>query len=199
LLGWRSSAASAGQSTSGGVYRPLPVKLARVDGPNLTRHRIVGIAKLPISPWSGKAAYSLRMIPSAALTSTKCLDPNRKITLEANAIVQPFASYAEVSLSGNGVHIVINAKLPGSGRRSGRIEIYDSERYFTVSCGDLRELAQRRDNYEQVAAHAPYARNGRWGFRDRRGMSRKHIAITEEESLGLSTRSFEIATPSQCL
>jgi len=48
-------------------------------------------------------------------------------------VFQEFASYSELSPSGNGLHIIIKAKLPGAGRRRAGIEIYDKERYFTFT------------------------------------------------------------------
>lgn len=51
----------------------------------------------------------------------------------AKEIVEHFASYAECSPSGTGLHIIIAGKLPGGGRRRGNIEVYDRGRYFTVT------------------------------------------------------------------
>lgn len=51
-------------------------------------------------------------------------------------IFNEFASYSELSPSGRGLHIIIKAKLPGSGRKRAAIEIYDKERYFTFT-GDV--------------------------------------------------------------
>lgn len=42
-------------------------------------------------------------------------------------------SYAEVSYSGNGVHIICRGKLPPGGRRRGGIEMYDSGRFFVMT------------------------------------------------------------------
>lgn len=42
-------------------------------------------------------------------------------------------SYAEISPSGNGIHIIIKGTLPPEGRRKGNVEIYTSGRFFTVT------------------------------------------------------------------
>jgi len=42
-------------------------------------------------------------------------------------------SYAEYSQSGRGLHIFIKGCIPGSRRRKGNVEIYDSDRFFCVT------------------------------------------------------------------
>lgn len=51
----------------------------------------------------------------------------------ARAVVRDLASYAEFSPSGTGVHVIVEATLPGPGLHRPEIEIYDRGRYFTVS------------------------------------------------------------------
>ena len=45
------------------------------------------------------------------------------------------ASYTEVSPSGTGLHIIIEGRLPGGGRKDSKqdIEVYDRDRYFCVT------------------------------------------------------------------
>jgi AAA domain-containing protein/primase/DNA polymerase family protein len=57
----------------------------------------------------------------------------------AQRLIERLASYTEVSPSGTGVHIIVQAKLPGGGRKQSRpggvgaVEVYDQKRYFTVT------------------------------------------------------------------
>src|SRR5699024_3664360 len=46
-------------------------------------------------------------------------------------------SYAEVSPSGNGIHIILKGKVPGERRRKDNIEMYDSGRFFTMTGNTL--------------------------------------------------------------
>jgi len=48
-------------------------------------------------------------------------------------IIRSFHSYTEVSPSGSGLHIICRGKLPGPGIHRGKIEMYDSGRFFTVT------------------------------------------------------------------
>lgn len=51
----------------------------------------------------------------------------------ARDIVREIASYTEVSPSGTGLRIFVRGKLPPEGRKRGNIEMYDRERYLTVT------------------------------------------------------------------
>lgn len=53
-------------------------------------------------------------------------------------IIRALDSYTEVSPSGEGVHIIVNGRLLGERNRTGNIEMYDAERYFTFT-GHLLE------------------------------------------------------------
>jgi putative DNA primase/helicase len=119
------------------------------------------ITKVPISPWSGKAAacdkpqtwstyrhvrYALRRFPCdgigfvftaadpfCGIDVDHCRHVNGTIAPEALNIIRRFGSYTELSPSGTGAHILIKARLQGKGRRTGKIEVYDSGRYFTMT------------------------------------------------------------------
>ncbi|PTF65041.1 DNA primase [Staphylococcus chromogenes] len=42
-------------------------------------------------------------------------------------------TYAEISPSGNGIHLILKGELPPKGRRRGNVEIYDKGRFFTMT------------------------------------------------------------------
>lgn len=49
----------------------------------------------------------------------------------ADEIIQALDGYAEVSPSGAGVHVIVRGKAPN--RRRGSVEVYSTERFFTVT------------------------------------------------------------------
>jgi putative DNA primase/helicase len=51
----------------------------------------------------------------------------------AQRIIEHFESYTEITPSGKGFHIIVKGSLPPGGRRKGKIELYDQERYFTFT------------------------------------------------------------------
>lgn len=67
-----------------------------------------------------------------------CRDPTSgDIEPWAQKIVELLDSWTEVSPSGTGLHIIVRGKLPPDGRRRGAIEVYESERFFTVTGNHL--------------------------------------------------------------
>jgi primase-polymerase (primpol)-like protein len=42
-------------------------------------------------------------------------------------------SYTEVSPSGTGYHVIVEGTVPNSGNRNGNLEMYDCDRYFTIT------------------------------------------------------------------
>jgi len=52
---------------------------------------------------------------------------------EALEEILSLKSYAELSPSGGGAHVLIKGKIPGNKRRKGNLEMYQKDRYFTVT------------------------------------------------------------------
>ena len=48
-------------------------------------------------------------------------------------VVSRLASYAEISPSGTGIKAFVRGRLPEPGRRNGKLEIYQTKRFFTVT------------------------------------------------------------------
>ncbi len=56
-----------------------------------------------------------------------------KLNEQARAIIAHLDSYTEVSPSGQGVHVLLRGRLPGTRRREGDIEVSGAGHYFTVT------------------------------------------------------------------
>ena len=73
---------------------------------------------------------------------------------DRGAIVSALDSYAETSISGNGVHVIVRANLNGSRRRSGPFEVYDAGRFFVVTGEHVRgtptTIEERQAQLEHV-------------------------------------------------
>lgn len=64
----------------------------------------------------------------------KCRNPQSgEIESWAMDLIQKINSYTEVSPSGTGIRFFVKAKLPEGSRKMGRVEFYDSGRFFTVT------------------------------------------------------------------
>ena len=63
-----------------------------------------------------------------------CRDPETGFIDDgAQAIIEQLDSYTEVSLSGRGIHIFVTGALPPGRRRTQGAELYDRDRYLTVT------------------------------------------------------------------
>jgi primase-polymerase (primpol)-like protein len=83
-----------------------------------------------------------------------CVDPETdEVEPWAQEVVDELDSYAEISPSGTGVHVLVKAELPKGRNRKGPIEIYDRGRYFTVTGRHLEGTPHAiEDRQEQILA-----------------------------------------------
>ncbi len=80
----------------------------------------------------------------------RCRDPKTgEVEPWAKDIIDAANSYTEVSPSGQGVHIFVKGELPAGGRKNGNIEMYDRERYFTVTGQHLEGTPSAIENRQQ--------------------------------------------------
>ena len=86
-----------------------------------------------------------------------CLDKTDFV----DEFVETLQSYAEISKSGNGIHIICKGKLPDGSRRKGGVEMYSSGRYF-ICTGNIYnpEYKEIKDCTESVKIlHSKYLPN----------------------------------------
>jgi putative DNA primase/helicase len=77
---------------------------------------------------------------------------------DARRIVDSFASYAEVSPSGDGVHVLVRAEMAeGSPHKRGDYEAYSAGRFFTITgahiAGTPATVEERQEELEAFTAH----------------------------------------------
>jgi putative DNA primase/helicase len=70
----------------------------------------------------------------AGIDLDKCRNPKTGVTEKwALAIIEELDSYTELSQSGMGWHVIVKGILPRNGNKRGRLEMYDSKRFFAVT------------------------------------------------------------------
>src|SRR5215207_11558653 len=84
-----------------------------------------------------------------------CLDPQTgEIEGWALGIIDELDSYAEISPSGTGVHVLVRGTLPPGHNRKGNFEAYDQGRYFTMTgrhlAGTPKSIEARQEQLERV-------------------------------------------------
>lgn len=108
-------------------------------------------------------------------------DPNTGV-IEPSALeeIRILNSYAEVSPSGTGVHVIVKGKIPGDKRRKGPREIYDTGRYFTVT-GRRLEGAPDTVNESQPGIDTLCAKWFKEDPKKARGGVPAEVALSDEE------------------
>lgn len=99
------------------------------------------------------------------------------IGIWAQELIDKLDSYTEVSPSGTGVKIIVNAQLPGAVRRRNKIEMYSEKRYFTMTgevVGERYEIEERQRQLSEVYDLA---------FGDKREEESKTVPTLDEEKL----------------
>ena len=91
--------------------------------------------------------------PYTGIDLDHCRDPETGIIDEyALTIVEKINSYTEISPSGTGLHIFVRGVLPDGGRKKGNVEMYDAERYLTVTGDHLADTpAKIEERGEELA------------------------------------------------
>lgn len=69
---------------------------------------------------------------------------------EASKLLNDFGSYAEVTPSGEGLHIITKAKLAAGGQKSGNLEIYDNLRFLTMTGNVVNGKATIKDGQSTI-------------------------------------------------
>src|SRR5699024_6829979 len=101
-----------------------------------------------------------------------------KLDEDVDNIVSEFIttleSYAEISPSGNGIHIIVKGELPAKGRRRGNVEIYDKGRFFTMTGNHI-------GGYNHMTDDSDY---NRLGFLHSKYVKPKEVERIENETKG---------------
>ncbi len=83
-----------------------------------------------------------------------CVDAQGNVEAWALEIIRAVDSYTEISPSGTGIRILCFSKLPPGGRKKGKLEIYDTGRFLTVTGkhveGTPGELLKRKREIMQL-------------------------------------------------
>lgn len=75
--------------------------------------------------------------------------------------ISTLQSYAEISQSGKGIHIICRGTLPKRGRRKGSVEMYEDGRFFVMtgnSCSEYEGIAECSDSIKPL--HEKYIGGG---------------------------------------
>lgn len=94
-----------------------------------------------IDGWDGIGYVFSADDPFVGIDLDNCFDEKGKLRPDAENAVRSLRSYTEKSVSGNGLHIICEGRLPGSGhcdKKTGR-EMYQEGRFFTITAELITE------------------------------------------------------------
>jgi hypothetical protein len=91
--------------------------------------------------------------PYTGIDLDSCRDPQSgAIQADAQRIVESLQTFTEISPSGTGLHLIARGKLPKGGRHKGKVEMYDSGRFLTMTGWHLAGTpATIEDRNNQIA------------------------------------------------
>lgn len=99
----------------------------------MTYERAAGFYVTNPGQWDG---IGFMLTPKSNLTGVdvdKCIGADGQLSEDAEAEIRRFKSYAERSPSGRGIRVFVLGPLKGEGRKKGPYEIYNGERFLTVT------------------------------------------------------------------
>lgn len=127
--------------------------------------------------------------PFTAIDLDKCRDPaSGLITPAAQRIITRLNSYAEVSPSDTGVRVFVSGKKPGPRCKTGGVEIYDRERFVTLTGHHLRGTPETVEQ-RQKELDAVYQEYLGAAARGARPAGSAPTGLTDEEVIELAKRS----------
>ncbi|MEW6172948.1 MAG: AAA family ATPase [Bacillota bacterium] len=137
-------------------YNPLTDTLANVSDPRTWGTFEDALSVYETGGFDGVGFVLTTDDPYCAVDLDDCYNPETgKLSPTAQRIVGLLQSYTEISPSGKGLRIVIKGKLPEGGRKAGKIELYDTGRYVTVTGHTISEpqgISVRQTEVERLHA-----------------------------------------------
>jgi len=166
------------------LYNPRTGQRAKSNDPQTWGSSIEVVTVFHRGGFDGVGFVFSAADPYTGIDLDSCRDPETGL-LEpwAGEIVERLDSYTEASPSGRGVHILIKGTLPAGGRKKGKVAMYDTGRFFTVTGEHLGGTPTKIEERtaELAALHAEV-------FGKRQENSQKHAHTENGAANGYTTR-----------
>src|SRR5256714_10105830 len=119
-------------------FNPKTHLPAKTNDPSTWTDVTVALKALATGRYNGIGFVFSETDPFTGIDLDACVAKDGTIAPWAQEIITTLSSYTEYSPSKLGVHILTQATLPGAGRKRGNIEMYATERFFTVSTDHIQ-------------------------------------------------------------
>src|SRR5438067_212774 len=138
-------------------YNPKTHVPARTNDPSTWTDVNVALRALATGRYNGIGFVFSERDPFTGTDLDACVSKDGSIAAWAQEIITTLSSYTEYSPSKLGVHILTQATLPGAGRKSGNVEIYSHDRFFTLTThhvqGTPTTIAERQAEVNALYHH----------------------------------------------
>jgi putative DNA primase/helicase len=132
-VAWQGEQKDNGKITKRPV-NPMTGKYARTNDPSTWSSFDAAVSSCEKYGLQGVGFVFTADDAYAGIDLDGCLDSETGVlSPEAREILDTFSSYTEISPSGEGLHVFVKGRLPGGGRKNGKVEVYDQGRFFTVT------------------------------------------------------------------
>jgi putative DNA primase/helicase len=146
-------------------YTPGTIRMAKANDPATWRSFAEAVAALDSGSWAG-IGFELGGSGITGIDLDHCIDPaTGEMHPAALKIVSTLDTYAEISQSGTGIHLLAKGKLPPGGRKTGKaipwggeLELYDTGRFFALTGDHLPDTPLAVEDRQQEVAelHAQF-------------------------------------------
>ncbi len=138
---WRYGPPRPGGKRPKMPYNPLSFATASVTDPSTwaTFDEALAALKSRSGYFNGLGYVFSADDPFTGVDLDGCVNGEVVTPESRDLITTLLGAYVEKSVSGNGIHAIVRAQLPGPGRRRGAVECYDRSRFFVVTGHALSE------------------------------------------------------------
>jgi putative DNA primase/helicase len=148
-------------------YQPKTHVPAKTNDPSTWTDVTTALKALGTGRYNGIGFVFAEADPFIGTDLDACVGKDGSIAAWAEDIITSLSSYTEYSPSKLGVHILTRATLQGAGRKTGNVEMYATERYFTLTTDHvpgtptiIEERQQQQSNlYTSLAPQVPPIRS----------------------------------------
>lgn len=117
-------------------FNPRTHKAASTTNPHSWDTLPVALNALKTGRFAGLGFVFSESAPFTGIDFDDCLE-NGNITPAVEETIKALDSYTEYSPSLSGLHVIVHGRLPGKNIKRATIELYDKERFFTITLNHL--------------------------------------------------------------
>ncbi len=136
-------------------FTPRTLKAASATNPRTWDTLPVALNALKTGRFAGLGFVFSETAPFTGIDFDDCLE-NGNVKPDVEETIEALDSYTEYSPSRSGLHVIVKGRLPGRNIKRTNIELYDKERFFTITLQhlpgspiDVRESSYLQPLYEK--------------------------------------------------